>query len=502
MIEMSFPVDTRCKGAPSLRDGVRWGNLGIGITEAVCLKRCLKYDCPYVVYKPATQACSEFDTCIEYNQSGFKNFEKVFGQVTTTAAATTTLLTLATTVQPAGRQGLCIGDAAHCKGEIQSACGELAKQKIGCQWEWRSGIIGTCIGNHSSCGGSGAARCFRSASRGVGCVWESAALLHGSAGACVGQDFTCVGISEELCMRSVSGGATCKWRKSFQISGSMQLDVADPIAFQASSFAKEGVIQAIANVTGVPAMYIDIDIATGDRRLLQTRQLATSTLTVMYVIAVPGDAPKSVALVAVEVVELLSTAASSADMPHIISAKITEQQIQAGDTADFDVFGVTNMQQPHIEEATITTTTTTTQTLPIASTLRYSAISGAWRGHSSGGLDSGRKIELCIDDGTTSIATEMTEDSMQVTCCDQNGQGSRPGCVQGVSWDTAKSTCQSNGLTLCTVDQLKSGSGEATGCNGDQRMTWAADSCQATTSTQVAATTSTQAPCQDYWRMR
>ena len=64
-----------------------------------------------------------------------------------------------------------------------------------------------------------------------------------------------------------------------------------------------------------------------------------------------------------------------------------------------------------------------------------------------------------------------------VTCCDENSTGSRPGCVSGVNFDSALTHCVNLGLRLCTADEIKSGSGEATGCSFDDKLTWTSTPC-------------------------
>ena len=84
------------------------------------------------------------------------------------------------------------------------------------------------------------------------------------------------------------------------------------------------------------------------------------------------------------------------------------------------------------------------------------------------------KEQLCTKQSeTTSNDIEVT-----VTCCDGASTGSRPGCVSGVDFQTALTECENMGLRLCTADEIKAGSGEATGCSFDVKLAWTSTSCE------------------------
>ena len=82
--------------------------------------------------------------------------------------------------------------------------------------------------------------------------------------------------------------------------------------------------------------------------------------------------------------------------------------------------------------------------------------------------------QLCTKHSdTTSNAIDVT-----VTCCDDASTGSRPGCVSKVDFITALTQCENLGLRLCTADEIKAGSGEATGCGFDDKLAWTSTSCE------------------------
>ena len=79
---------------------------------------------------------------------------------------------------------------------------------------------------------------------------------------------------------------------------------------------------------------------------------------------------------------------------------------------------------------------------------------------------------------TTSNAMLSVRSMLSVTCCDDASTGSRPGCVSRVDFQTAYKHCEDQGLRLCTADEIKSGSGERTGCGFDDKLIWTSTSCE------------------------
>ena len=92
----------------------------------------------------------------------------------------------------------------------------------------------------------------------------------------------------------------------------------------------------------------------------------------------------------------------------------------------------------------------------------------------------------CIHSGaecsTEEYCTERSETrantvELTVTCCNEESIGSRPQCISNVDFKTAEQKCEEQGLRLCTADEIKAGSGEATGCGFDGKLAWTSTSC-------------------------
>jgi len=110
---------------------------------------------------------------------------------------------------------------------------------------------------------------------------------------------------------------------------------------------------------------------------------------------------------------------------------------------------------------------------------RHSLVSGShWgqrTGHSGGYTKS--KEQFCLED--TSTISPAYQLGLGVVCCDATGRGTRPGCKTG-TYAEAVAHCESLGQSLCTLNQLKSGSGEASGCGFDGHLVWSKTPCGAT----------------------
>ena len=78
------------------------------------------------------------------------------------------------------------------------------------------------------------------------------------------------------------------------------------------------------------------------------------------------------------------------------------------------------------------------------------------------------------------IGIPDSQQEVGVTCCNDAGVGSRPQCVSGVDFEQARSFCDGQGLRLCTETEIKSGSGESTGCESDTKLQWTSSSCDVT----------------------
>jgi hypothetical protein len=98
-------------------------------------------------------------------------------------------------------------------------------------------------------------------------------------------------------------------------------------------------------------------------------------------------------------------------------------------------------------------------------------VSGAWPCVKTGAPC--KKVQTTAPNGLTSKSGMGMENShIGVTCCDAKGVGTRPSCRSGVTFDQAVNHCKSHGLDLCTAEQIKAGSGEATGCRFDHGLVW------------------------------
>jgi len=120
---------------------------------------------------------------------------------------------------------------------------------------------------------------------------------------------------------------------------------------------------------------------------------------------------------------------------------------------------------------TATPTTTTTSDSPT----HYWTIIGSpdYSNHRSG-----RKRPECLP-----ISSQFSETSnkwgnkLGVACCDDSGTGSRPDCLSGVTFNQANAKCQSEGLRLCTRNEIEEGKARGTGCNFDAYLQWTSTPC-------------------------
>ena len=78
------------------------------------------------------------------------------------------------------------------------------------------------------------------------------------------------------------------------------------------------------------------------------------------------------------------------------------------------------------------------------------------------------------------ISIPDSQQEVSVTCCDNTGVGSRPQCVSRVESKQAMKFCEGQGLRLCTEIEIKSGSGEGTGCEFDSKLVWTSTPCDVT----------------------
>jgi len=90
----------------------------------------------------------------------------------------------------------------------------------------------------------------------------------------------------------------------------------------------------------------------------------------------------------------------------------------------------------------------------------------------------GNKNPECLNTKSRkSAASNLWGDAIGVTCCSDNGIGSRPGCIEGVSWYSAKNHCEQEGMRLCTMMEIHRGAGADTGCDFDGYLVWTETEC-------------------------
>jgi len=138
----------------------------------------------------------------------------------------------------------------------------------------------------------------------------------------------------------------------------------------------------------------------------------------------------------------------------------------------------------------LTPSATPSPTVSQATTAHY-ALSGSWYGETiqwtystHGGFmggASGDRTVYCMDNGVVdATAVDGSVHTMGTVCCQPDGVGTRSGCVSG-TYETAAAHCESVGQALCTVEQIKAGSGEGSGCSFDDDLVWTSNGCTPTT---------------------
>merc|ERR1712038_1004851 len=88
----------------------------------------------------------------------------------------------------------------------------------------------------------------------------------------------------------------------------------------------------------------------------------------------------------------------------------------------------------------------------------------------------------CSTDQYCAQRSETTAKTVElaVMCCNSESIGFRKTCISNVNFHTAMNVCKHWGLRLCTADEIKAGSGEATGCGFDDKLIWTSTSCKPT----------------------
>lgn len=249
--------------------------------------------------------------------------------------------------------GECVGNDSRCKGSVGEQCIALGGEGADCKWEEYSDTkdSGSCVGNDSRCQGSRHATCYRLESHGSDCRWKSSIWTSGPDGKCVGghskwhwstNASKCSDLGEVACNMLTNSGADCRWRGAFSVTGSMTITVSGADAFVDSGrnvAVIDGMIDGIANFTGVPAAYVDVDLAPElDRRRLRSPQLEQSKdMLLTYAIAVSGEAPESVVATGSEVRTKLTPENRDA----------IEDAMSSHTGTDFD-FNVKSMSTPQV----------------------------------------------------------------------------------------------------------------------------------------------------------
>merc|ERR1712212_1014645 len=75
---------------------------------------------------------------------------------------------------------------------------------------------------------------------------------------------------------------------------------------------------------------------------------------------------------------------------------------------------------------------------------------------------------------------DTNTDNIAVQCCAMDGSSAaRPGCVHGVTFADAEDHCASNNMRLCTMTEVLSDMGRATGCRFSKYHVWTSTPCSA-----------------------
>jgi hypothetical protein len=129
-----------------------------------------------------------------------------------------------------------------------------------------------------------------------------------------------------MCSKLEQEGADCKWRGAFVVTGFMETSINDAQEFIHDPLSKEAMRKAIANITDVPAEYVDVDLfakTNQSRRLVLQQVGIQDSLLVTYAIAVGGDAPASFTVTGEEVSTKMSSP-NSGTISDAIAVKVDE----------------------------------------------------------------------------------------------------------------------------------------------------------------------------------
>jgi len=93
---------------------------------------------------------------------------------------------------------------------------------------------------------------------------------------------------------------------------------------------------------------------------------------------------------------------------------------------------------------------------------------------------SNKPAECTSAASTNGIASNDHGTLIGVQCCNMAGtEGSRPGCLKGVTFSEAEDACADAGLRLCTQFEVEAGIGAGSGCDFDGYHVWTSTPCSA-----------------------
>eukprot|EP00933_Yihiella_yeosuensis_P028340 TRINITY_DN2214_c1_g1_i2.p1 TRINITY_DN2214_c1_g1~~TRINITY_DN2214_c1_g1_i2.p1 ORF type:complete len:981 (+),score=258.37 TRINITY_DN2214_c1_g1_i2:45-2987(+) len=89
-----------------------------------------------------------------------------------------------------------------------------------------------------------------------------------------------------------------------------------------------------------------------------------------------------------------------------------------------------------------------------------------------------KKEKECLPDSSVvSKKANKFGTALGVTCCDNDGKATRPGCAAAKTFLEAEAICKKENLKLCSRETLESGASEGTGCGFDGLLNWSSDKC-------------------------
>lgn len=217
-----------------------------------------------------------------------------------------------------------------------------------------------------------------------------------------------------MCKSLRRGGSDCKWRGAFSVTGSFKLSVTDIETFVASPEAKAGVAHGIANVTGIPAEYVDVDlVAETQQRRLRAQELpkASALMVAHYAITVDGAAPASISSTGQEATSRLM-AANDVDIAQAISTSVDEFM---GPSSTLQILSVEEATKPSLIGATTSgsSTASVTHSEAITTLIHASSVPTTQAIGSAGSLRSSTTTMMPARSPTTVQAFEESEFSYQ-----------------------------------------------------------------------------------------